>query len=237
MRSQKLHLYLTSAHACGYLPGRLATNLVPDPRLQMDMAMYSQLIALGYRRSGQHTYRPHCGRCRACIACRVPLHAFVPNRSQKRCLKRNHDLAIRITAAHYSDELFALYRRYINARHADGDMVNPSPEDYENFLYCDWSDTWFAEIRLAGQLVSVAVFDRVADGLSAVYSFFEPDMPRRSLGKFNILTLIEHGQLLDLPYLYLGYLINGCNKMEYKKDYRPLQCLIDNHWVTRYAGR
>lgn len=237
MRSQKLHLYLTSAHECGYLPDRLATNLVPDPRLQMDMATYSQLITLGYRRSGQHTYRPYCGECEACIPCRIPVREFTPNRSQKRCLKRNRDLDIRITAARHTDELFALYRRYINARHSDGDMVNPTPQDYRNFLYCDWSDTWFAEARLDGQLVAVAVFDQVDDGLSAVYSFFEPDMDRRSLGKFNILTLIEHARLLNLPYLYMGYLINDCGKMQYKKDYRPLQCLIEHRWVTRYPAR
>ncbi len=237
MRSQNINLYLTSAHHCGYLPDRLATNLVPDPRLQMNMATYSQLIALGYRRSGHHTYRPHCEGCNACIPCRIPVRHFRMNRSQRRCQCRNDDLDIHFRPARFDDELFELYQRYINTRHGDGDMVNPSPQDYRNFLYSDWSDTGFAEIRLQQRLVSVAVFDRVDDGLSAVYSFFDPDMARRSLGVFNILTLVGHAREQGLSHLYMGYLIHGCRKMQYKTAYRPLQCYLANRWQTQYPAR
>ena len=237
MSSQSINLYLTSSHACGYLPDRLATNLVPDPRLPMTMATYNQLITLGYRRSGSHTYRPHCEACDACIPCRVPVHGFMPNRSQKRCRQRNRDLVTRFTRAHYSEELFALYRHYLNTRHSDGDMARPTPQDYRQFLYSDWSDTWFAESRLDGRLVAVAVFDRVADGLSAVYSFFDPGLASRSLGTFNILCLIEYSRQLQRDYLYMGYLILHCDKMQYKMQYRPLQCFLDNRWVIRYPAR
>jgi arginine-tRNA-protein transferase len=236
MSSQNIHLYLTSAHDCGYLPGRIATNLVPDPRLKMDMSMYSQLITLGYRRSGQFTYRPHCNDCDACTPCRIPVSEFKPNRNQRRCVKHNAELVLNISNAHFSDEHFSLYTRYINARHADGDMVNPSPQDYRNFLYSEWSDTWFLEARLDDTLVAVAVFDRVADGLSAVYSFFEPTLESRSLGTFNILNLLEHTEHLNLPYLYMGYLINDCDKMQYKKTFHPLQCFVDNRWHTQHVS-
>ncbi len=233
MHSQSIHLYLTSEHECGYLPDRVATNLVPDPKLKMNMAMYSQLITLGYRRSGQFTYRPHCDGCTACIPCRVPVDQFMPRRNQKRCSRLNQDLAINVVRAHYSRIHFELYKRYINARHADGDMVDPSPDDYQNFLYSDWSDTWFMEARLDGKLIAVTVYDQVEDGLSAVYSFFDPDYPQRSLGTFNITKLIEHARLMELDFVYMGYLINGCDKMQYKSSFQPLQQFVDNLWMSR----
>ena len=199
------------------------------------MAVYSQLIAMGYRRSGQFTYRPHCNTCTACIPCRIPVRQFTPRRSQRRCEQRNADLLVSTHTANYTDEYFDLYSRYINARHADGDMVNPTPQDYRNFLYSDWSDTFFLETRLKQKLASVAVFDRVADGVSAVYSFFDPELASRSLGTFNILGLLKQARRLGLSYLYMGYVINNCKKMQYKTDFRPLQCFIDNTWVTRHV--
>ncbi len=235
MSSQNIHLYLTSEHDCGYLPDRTATNLVPDPRLDMDMALYSQLIGLGYRRSGQYTYRPHCRGCNACVPCRLPVAEFQSRRNQRRALQGNQDLDTRISIAHYSQEYFDLYARYLNARHADGDMVNPTPEDFRNFLYCDWSDTRFLEARLGDRLLSLLVFDRVADGLSAVYSFFDPEESQRSLGTYNVMQLIEQTRRQKLPYVYMGYTIEGCKKMEYKQSYRPMQFFRDNRWVTERA--
>lgn len=233
MRSQNIHLYLTTSHDCGYLPDRIATNLVPDPKIQMDMAVYSQLIALGYRRSGQFTYRPHCNDCDECQPCRLVVDRFMPRRNQRRCSRLNHDLEISTCRAHFSQEHFELYTDYINARHSDGDMVNPTQLDYQNFLYADWSNTRFIEARLHDKLVSVAVYDEVADGLSAVYSFFKPELNSRSLGTFNILLMQEHASKLKLPYLYMGYLIDGCKKMQYKSAFQPLQCFIDSRWCTQ----
>jgi len=146
MRSQNINLYLTTEHACGYLPDRMATNLVPDPKKQMNMELYSQLIQLGYRRSGGHTYRPHCQHCQECLPCRIPAEFFTPNRSQKRCLKHNEDLTTRIVPACFSAAHFELYRNYVNSRHGDGDMVNPEPEDYKNFLYSEWSNTFLLSL-------------------------------------------------------------------------------------------
>lgn len=235
MSSQNINLYLTTEHECGYLPNHMATNLVPDPCVQMDVQLYSQLIELGYRRSGSHTYRPHCQHCEQCIPCRVPVSRFRPNRSQRRCLRNNNDCTIHQVTADYTDEHFELYRRYINARHAHGNMANPVPEDYKSFLYSDWSDTFFLELRENGQLLAVAVCDHVNSGLSAVYSYYTPDAPNRSLGTFCVLKMIEQTQRMGLEYLYLGYLINGSDKMRYKQCFRPLEVFIENQWQDNHG--
>jgi arginine-tRNA-protein transferase len=225
-----ISLYLTTEHDCGYLPKHRATNLVPDPRVAMTMRLYSQLIELGYRRSGSHTYRPHCRNCSACIPCRIPAHRFEPNRSQRRCLQTNAGCTIARLKAGFRNEHFELYQRYINARHADGNMANPTAEDYRQFLYCDWSDTYFFEVREQQRLLAVAVCDRVDSGLSAVYSFFQPDMPKRGLGTYCILKMIEQTKHLGLKYLYLGYLIHRSDKMRYKCNFQPLEVLLDQRW-------
>jgi arginine-tRNA-protein transferase len=230
MSSQNLNLYLTTEHECGYLPGRMATNLVPDPSVPMTMGLYSQLIELGYRRSGNHTYRPHCRNCRECIPCRIPVHRFRPNRSQRRCLLKNNTCTTHLVKAGFREEQFQLYQRYVNARHADGNMANPTPEEYQHFLYSDWSDTFFIEIRENGSLLAVAVCDRVNSGLSAVYSFFKPDLPGRGLGTYCILKMIEQTKRQELDYLYLGYLIHGSSKMRYKQNFQPLEAFINNQW-------
>ena len=236
MSSQNLNLYLTTEHECGYLPDHMATNLVPDPRVPMSMQLYSQLIELGYRRSGSHTYRPHCNGCRKCIPCRIPVIRFEPNRSQRRCLKVNSACTTHRVEADYIDEHFELYRRYVNARHADGNMANPLPEDYRQFLYSNWSDTFFLEIRDHSRLLAVAVCDHLNTGLSAVYSFFDPDATSRSLGTYCVMKMIEQTKLMGLEYLYLGYLIHESNKMKYKQFFRPLEVYIDNHWLDHHRS-
>ena len=230
MSSQNIHLFLTSEHECGYLPDRMATNLVPDPTRQMDLELYSQLIRLGYRRSGDFTYRPHCNDCTECQPCRIPVTTFVPKRNQRRCLKDNQDLSTNITKADYSDEHFELYQKYINSRHADSSMVNPKPEDFSNFLYSQWSNTHFLEVRKDEKLIAVAVTDYTDSGLSAVYSYFDPEESRRSLGTYCILRQIQQAKTLQLDYLYMGYWIKNCQKMEYKASFQPMEALINNTW-------
>jgi len=232
MTIQNIPLYLTSEHDCGYFENRKATSLVPDPALQMSKALYSQLIAHGYRRSGDFTYRPHCHNCAACRPCRIPVRDFLPRRSQRRCLQHNRDLETHRVPAQYTDEYFALYCKYINARHAEGNMVNPKPDDFCSFLYSDWSQTFFIEVRHERRLLAVAVTDPVADGLSAVYSFFDPDEQARSLGTFCILKQIQETRERNLDYLYMGYWISDCRKMQYKAEYQPLQLFDDQSWIT-----
>jgi arginine-tRNA-protein transferase len=235
MTSQNIHLYLTSEHACGYFEGRKATNLVPDPAVSMGLELYSKLVSLGYRRSGDFTYRPHCQHCDACQPCRLPVQRFKPRRSQRRCLNHNRDLSVRVVAAQYTDEYFELYRNYINTRHDAGDMVNPTPTDFSHFLYSAWSDTFFIEIRHNKKLLAIAVTDPVQSGLSAVYNFYDPAESARGLGTFCVLMQIQHAINNGLDYLYLGYWIHHCRKMEYKADYQPMQVLYNNNWVDQRA--
>ena len=225
-----LSLYLTTEHQCGYYADRHTANLVPDPRVTMQAPLYAQLVAHGFRRSGSHVYRPHCAQCRDCIPCRVAVDAFKPNRSQSRCLKRNTDLITHIKPAVFSDEYFALYAQYINQRHADSSMAQPRPEDFSNFLLCDWSQSVFIESRLQGRLIAVAVSDYLQAGPSAVYSFFDPAESRRGLGTFAVLQQIWLARLYQHAHLYLGYWLKDHPKMDYKKNFSGLELFDGKVW-------
>src|SRR5262249_41598484 len=161
--------FQTLPHACGYFAQRTAQNLVIDPASPHLTQIYEAALSKGYRRAGGHVYRPHCRSCHACIAARVPVAQFRPDRSQRRCCERNADLRLIVAAARYSEEYFALYRRYLQARHAGGGMDDPDIEDFERFLYTPWSPTRFVELRLDERLLGVAVTDFAPNGLSAVY--------------------------------------------------------------------
>jgi arginine-tRNA-protein transferase len=164
------------------------------------------------------------------------VNKYRPNRSQSRSQQKNQNCTTHLLKAGFKDEHFQLYQRYVNVRHADGNMANPLPEDYQQFLYSDWSDTIFIEIRENTRLLAVAVCDRVNTGLSAVYSFFEPDLPKRGLGTYCILTMIAQTRRLGLEYLYLGYLIHGSDKMKYKQYFQPLETFKENQWQFYHRG-
>jgi len=230
--TNSLSLFITTEHQCGYYADRLTANLVPDPRATMHPRLYSQLVAYGFRRSGSHVYRPHCAQCHDCIPCRIDVSQFDTNRSQSRCLKRNNDVITKIQPAGFTDEYFNLYQRYINQRHGEGSMANPRPEDFSNFLLCDWSQSLFIESRLHGKLIAVAVSDFLPDGPSAVYSFFEPDEIQRSLGTFAVLQQIWLARLYRLPHVYLGYWLRGHPKMDYKKNFAGLELFDGMLWES-----
>jgi arginine-tRNA-protein transferase len=198
----------------------------------MDMGTYNELIRHGFRRSGGYIYRPHCPHCQECISVRVPVKNHRFSRNEKRVLRRNSDIRISITPGRFRDEHFDLYRRYISSRHNEGSMANPSKSDYHRFLICDWTDTLFFEYRLNRILIAVAVCDITDSGLSAVYTFFDPDYADRSPGHFAILNQIEESRSRDLEYLYLGYWIRNCSKMSYKRRYKPLEAYINDQWVA-----
>ena len=233
MNSRHLQLYITTESPCSYFDDRMSCNLVPDPKLRLNMPIYNQLIQHGFRRSGSYCYRPHCNNCQACLACRIPIHEFTASRSQKRCLKANQNLKLSAVNADFSEEYFELYHRYLNSRHTDGSMADPAEEDFKQFLYCKWSDTQFLEFRLKGKLVAVAVTDMISDGVSAVYSFFDPAMVKHSLGTFCVLQQIDYARELGLDYVYLGYWIKDHPKMHYKRNFRPLQLYRDEQWQTQ----
>ena len=223
MHTQALQLYLTHQHECGYFADRLSRNLIPDPAVTMTNPLYGQLIQHGFRRSGSQAYAPHCDGCAQCIACRIPVSHFQANRNQRRCLKANLDLRIEITPARLNDEVFSLYKTYLDARHADSSMANPTREEFCQFMLNDWGEIFFLEARKADRLVSVAVTDIVSTGLSAVYTFFDPAESQRSLGTFSILKQIETAHQQQRDYLYMGYWVDGCQKMQYKTNFKPIE--------------
>ena len=228
-----LPFYVTPPHPCSYLDDRQATTVFVDPAFTLTMQQYSQLANLGFRRSGEHVYRPECTHCRLCIPVRIPVNEFRPNRSQRRCLRRNEDLNINMVDAVFRQEHFALYRRYMSSRHAGGGMDKDDPEAYQSLIAANWCDSSLIEFRLQQELVAVAVLDRFLQGMSAVYTFFDPDYAERSLGIYAILQQIEEACRLGRKWLYLGYWIHDCDKMRYKTAFSPMEAYLDSSW-TRF---
>lgn len=227
-----LVFFATPAHACSYLPDREATTMFVDPRAEVDKRLYSQLTALGFRRSGSHYYRPHCDHCNACIPVRLDCREFRPDRSQRRVWNKNRDLTYRLVPAVFTERYYDLYARYIGERHADGDMFPPSREQFSSFLVEGATETWFLEMNLGDQLLGLAVIDGLNDGLSAIYTMFDPEQEHRSLGTLAVLWQIDEARRRDLDWVYLGYWISQCRKMNYKTRFRPLEAFQDGHWTA-----
>ena len=228
----KINFFASTPEPCSYLDNRKSVSAFANPHMDMDMKTYNELIQHGFRRSGGYIYRPHCPSCQECISVRVPVRKHTYSRNEMRVIKRNADLKVTIVPGRFREEHFDLYRRYINSRHNDGSMANPSKSDYHRFLICDWTDTLFFEYRLNRILIAVAVCDVTDSGLSAVYTFFDQDHADRSPGHFAILTQIQETRLRDLDYLYLGYWIRDCSKMSYKRRYKPLEAYLGDQWVA-----
>ncbi|MCP4696508.1 MAG: arginyltransferase [Gammaproteobacteria bacterium] len=227
---REISFYATPPHECNYLPARWATTLFVDPVSSEDKEVYGALSQQGFRRSGEYIYKPYCEACQACVAVRVPVFRFQPRRSQRRVWKKNSDLTVTAVPPEYNEERFQLYRDYIACRHEGGGMDNPTPQGYKQFLCSPWADTVFYEFRLHGRLLAVAVADRFAHGLSAVYTFFDPRYSSRGLGVYAVLWEIRETMRMGLKWLYLGYWIKDCQKMSYKMDYQPLQCYQEGEW-------
>ncbi len=229
--ADRLRLFVTPEHDCNYLPQQTAVTLFADPEFPKSPGLQALLAAQGYRRSGMHLYRPHCPDCSACIPIRLQVADFKPSRSQQRCLEQNKDLDVRVCKATYTDERFALYCRYLSARHPQGGMDQSTPELFSDFLFCDWAQTDLVEFRAQDQLLAVAVCDCMPNALSAVYTFFDPEAKKRSLGVYAILWQIQSARKQQLRWLYLGYLIHACRKMSYKARYLPYEQLLGNGWT------
>ncbi len=224
-----VRLYHTPAQPCGYLEGRSARNLVVDP-CSTDAYLYQRLAARGFRRSGEYLYRPACEGCRACISLRLPVIRFRPDRSMRRTLGQNHDVTVKVSPARVDEELYDLYRLYLQHRHPDGGMAEGDLEAFASFVLSSWCRTVFLEFRAESKLIAVAVTDQLLDGLSAVYTFFSPHHAERGLGTLAVLKQIELARQWSLDWLYLGYWIQDCRKMAYKARFRPHQVLTRNGW-------
>lgn len=231
MSTDGIRLYRTAEHACGYFPQRRSQNLVLDPESPQLALLYGRALAHGFRRAGNIVYRPDCQGCRACVPYRIEASAFAPDRAQRRVLRRNQDLEARWLPAHASEEHYQLYQRYLHARHADGGMDDATADDQNRFLLSQWATTEHLELRLAGELIGVAVTDVVADAVSAVYTYFAPEHPGRSLGTQAILQQIDFCRQQGLAHVYLGYWIEGHPKMDYKRRFGPAEVRVGDRWA------
>jgi arginine-tRNA-protein transferase len=227
---QELRFFATAPRACSYLPDRSAVSVFADPDARLSLAAYQQLAGFGFRRSGNDLYVPACPGCAECIPVRIPVNQFRRSRNQQKLWNRNRDLSFAVLPAEYRDVHFDLYSRYLSGRHLGGGMDQPTPDDYMNFLTSDWCETLFMEFRLRDTPVAVAVTDRLGNALSAVYTFFDPQLARRSLGTYSVLRQIEVARELRCDWHYLGYWIPGCGKMQYKSRFRPLQAYQHGKW-------
>ena len=226
-----IKLFTTQSHACSYLPGEEARTLFIDPEYEVSTEFHTHLSEIGFRRSGAHMYRPHCSNCQHCVASRVIVERFTLNKRFRRILRRNEDLKVEVVDSIATDEYYVMYEKYINERHSDGDMYPASREQFESFLVQACESTLFYRISSGERLVAVMITDLLSNGLSAVYTFYNINEQKRSLGNYAILWQIEEARRRNLPYVYLGYWIRDCDKMNYKLEYRPIELLLNQRWI------
>ncbi len=229
-RQRNPDIFLSMPHPCSYLPGKMAMTLFIDPRFTLDRERYAHFTRLGFRRSGDLIYRPHCRDCSQCVPVRIPVERFRPDRGQRRVWSKNRDVMVVAREPGLVGEHFDLYLQYQAARHRGGGMDDPDPQKYLNFLIGREVETTFYEMRLGRRLLGVAVADHLPDGLSAVYTFFDPNESGRGLGTFAVLWEVELAKQLSLPWVYLGYWIRESPKMAYKTRFRPLEAYRNGRW-------
>ncbi len=231
--------YRTFPLPCPYLEGRMEQRVFTVLTGNDSAVLFDLLSRAGFRRSLDTVYQPSCPECKACIPVRILARRFAPGRSFRRVLRANRDLSAELLPAHATREQYDLFSRYLKSRHGEGEMTNMSWDDYLSFAEDTPTETFIAEFRLAaadgdsektGALLAACIVDRLSDGLSAIYSFFDPAEERRGLGNFMLLWLVEKTASMGLSHVYPGYWIAGCQKMSYKTRFQPLEHLAKGGW-------
>ena len=232
--------FITAPSPCPYLPGRVERKVFTHLVGQDARALNTQLSQGGFRRSQNIAYRPACEQCTACVSVRVPVASFDPGRSFRRVLKINSGVVARAVRPKATSEHYSLFRGYIDARHGAGGMADMSVLDFAALVDDTFVDNRLVEYRLCtddgspGRLIAVALVDLLGDGISMIYSFYDPEEARRSLGTFMILDNIARTRKIGVPYLYLGYWVRGSRKMDYKSRFLPQERLTADGWVLHH---
>ena len=227
-----IKLFETVTDQCPYLEHEVSASILIDPDENIKPKLFSLLSKSGFRRSGDMLYSPKCPACKACISVRVPSDRYQPSRSQKRVWRKNLDLTVTVEDVRFDQQHFDLYLKYQQHRHPESTMCDDDPEKYISFIESNFSQSKFVCFYDNSQLIGISVIDQFNGGISAVYTFFDPEQSHRSLGTYAIIYLLKHARLRKIPHVYLGYWVDQSEKMDYKRKFKPLEGYQNRQWVN-----
>ena len=226
-----IRLFETVLDECPYIADEQSASIIVDPDHPVEPSLFAMLSRSGFRRSGNMLYSPKCPNCSACVSVRIPSARFQASRSQKRVWKKNNDLMVTLENVSFQQEHFDLYLKYQQHRHPESSMCDEDPAKYTSFIESPFSQSKFLCLYHRDRLIGISVIDQFEGGLSAVYTFFDPDYSKRSLGTYVILYLLKLARLREIPFVYLGYWIDQSPKMNYKRQFKPLQGYLKRKWI------